>query len=119
MLIFRYDKTFEGLLTAIFDAYSIKRFPDVLLAEEETPPLFYDEIITVITDEGRSNRETYLFLRRPLSQHVIHLFSLGELVSDTETQTGVILRAQQLVNTLQTVMPPVTSLTSQTDRPER
>ena len=51
MLIFRYDKTFEGLLTAIFDAYSIKRFPDVLLAAEETSPLFYDEIITVVTDE--------------------------------------------------------------------
>ena len=56
MLIFRYDKTFEGLLTAIFDAYSIKRFPDILLAAEETPPLFYDEIITVVTDEERSNR---------------------------------------------------------------
>ena len=56
MLIFRYDKTFEGLLTAIFDAYSIKRFPDVLLAAEETSPLFYDEIITVVTDEERSNR---------------------------------------------------------------
>ena len=55
MLIFRYDKTFEGLLTAIFDAYSIKRFPDVLLAAEETSPLFYDEIITVVTDEERSN----------------------------------------------------------------
>ena len=56
MLIFRYDKTFEGLLTAIFEAYSIKRFPDVLLAAEETSPLFYDEIITVVTDEERSNR---------------------------------------------------------------
>ena len=56
MLIFRYDKTFEGLLTAIFDAYSIKRFPDILLAAEETPPLFYDEIITVVTDEERSSR---------------------------------------------------------------
>ena len=56
MLIFRYDKTFEGLLTAIFDAYSIKRFPDVLLAAEDTSPLFYDEIITVVTDEERSNR---------------------------------------------------------------
>ena len=56
MLIFRYDKTFEGLLTAIFDAYSMKRFPDILLATEETPPLFYDEIIAVITDEERSNR---------------------------------------------------------------
>ena len=40
MLIFRYDKTFEGLLTAIFDAYSIKRFPDVLLAAEETSLYF-------------------------------------------------------------------------------
>ena len=56
MLIFRYDKTFEGLLTAIFDAYSIKRFPDVLLAAEDTSPLFYDEIITVVTDEERSSR---------------------------------------------------------------
>lgn len=65
MLIFRYDKTFEGLLTAIFDAYSIKRFPDVLLAEEETPPLFYDEIITVIwmreevTGYGKDFKKNY------------------------------------------------------------
>ena len=56
MLIFRYDKTFEGLLTALFDAYSLKKFPDILLAEDESSPLFYDEIITVITDEERSNR---------------------------------------------------------------
>ena len=64
-------------------------------------------------------RKTFLFLRRPLSQHVIHLFSLGELVPDTKTQTSVILCSQQLVNTLQTVMSPVTSLASQSDRPER
>ena len=56
MFIFRYDKTFEGLLTAVFDAYSMKKFPDMLLAEEEPPPLFYDEIYTVVTDEERSNR---------------------------------------------------------------
>ena len=37
MLIFRYDKTFEGLLTAIFDAYSGKRFPYVFRPAEETP----------------------------------------------------------------------------------
>ena len=56
MLIFQYDKTFEGLLTAVFDAYSMKKFPDMLLAEEEPSPLFYDEIYTVVTDEERSNR---------------------------------------------------------------
>ena len=31
MFIFRYDKTFEGLLTAVFDAYSMKKFPDMLV----------------------------------------------------------------------------------------
>ncbi len=56
MLIFRYDKTFDGLLTVVFDAYSMKTFPDLLLSEEESTPLFYDEVHSVITDEARSNR---------------------------------------------------------------
>lgn len=56
MVIFIYDKTFDGLLTAIFDAYSYKKFPDILLGEGETLPLFYDESFTVITDTERSER---------------------------------------------------------------
>ena len=35
MRIFQYDKTFEGILTCVFDAYVRKAFPDRLLAEEE------------------------------------------------------------------------------------
>ena len=31
MIIFVYDKTFEGLLTAVFDAYSRRTFPDLLV----------------------------------------------------------------------------------------
>ena len=42
MTVFVYDKTFEGLLTAVFDAYSRRSFPDLLLAEGEPFPLFYD-----------------------------------------------------------------------------
>lgn len=56
MTIFIYDKTFEGLLTAIFDAYSRKSFPDLLLAEGEPLPLFYDEAVTVCSDEQKSDR---------------------------------------------------------------
>ncbi len=33
MVLFVYDKTFEGLLTAVFDAYFRKSFPDMLLSE--------------------------------------------------------------------------------------
>ena len=56
MIIFRYDKTFEGLLTAVFDAYNRKTFPDRLLGVEELEPLFTEECYTVITDEAKSGR---------------------------------------------------------------
>ena len=56
MVIFIYDKTFEGLLTTVFDAYSYKKYPDVLLGEGETLPLFYDKSFTVTTDTERSER---------------------------------------------------------------
>lgn len=31
MLVFRYDKTFDGLLSAVFDAYSLHMFPESLI----------------------------------------------------------------------------------------
>jgi probable DNA metabolism protein len=54
--IFHYDKTFEGLLTAVFDAYNRKTFPDRLLAIDEPEPLFVDELFTVVSDEEKSKR---------------------------------------------------------------
>ena len=56
MNLFIYDKTFEGLLTAVFDAYFRKTFPDMLLSEGDVLPLFYDESFTVHTDEEKSGR---------------------------------------------------------------
>ena len=52
----RYDKTFEGLLTVVFDAYYRRTFPDVLFAEGEPLPLFVDDSFTVIADEEKSTR---------------------------------------------------------------
>lgn len=56
MTIFVYDKTFEGLLTAVFDAYSRRSFPDLLLGEGEPFPLFYDEAVTICTDGAKVDR---------------------------------------------------------------
>ena len=66
MIIFRYDKTFEGLLTCLFEAYSLKLFPETLLNETETLPLFYDRLIEIATDEMKSNR-VWEGLRKKLS----------------------------------------------------
>ena len=56
MIIFLYDKTFEGLLTAVFDAYSRRTFPDLLVTEGEPFPLFYDEAIRIYTDDRKAER---------------------------------------------------------------
>jgi len=56
MIIFRYDKTFEGLLTAIFDAYNRNTFPEKLLGFEDIEPLFVTETYTVLTQEDKSAR---------------------------------------------------------------
>ena len=56
MIVFVYDKTFDGLLTAVFDAYFRKTFPDVLLSEGDSLPLFYSDMHRVITDEEKATR---------------------------------------------------------------
>lgn len=56
MTIFRFDGTFDGLLTALFDAYARHRFPDMLLREGEPLPLFYDECHDVLSDTEKSSR---------------------------------------------------------------
>jgi probable DNA metabolism protein len=56
MIVFRYDKTFEGLLTVVFDAYSRKTFPETLLSEAEPLPLFAGQVHTVVTETGKAGR---------------------------------------------------------------
>lgn len=66
MTVFLYDHTFEGLLTALFDAYVRKTFPEALLTAGEPLPLFCDEIHTVVTDPEKSER-VWKALRKKLS----------------------------------------------------
>ena len=67
MIIFVYDKTFEGLLTAVFDAYSRRTFPDLLVTEGEPFPLFYDEAIRIYTD-GRKAERVWKGLEKKISK---------------------------------------------------
>ncbi|MDR0743160.1 MAG: TIGR03915 family putative DNA repair protein [Tannerella sp.] len=56
MTIFFYDKTFEGLLSAVFDVYSLKIFPAKLLQTGDILPLFTEITHTVVTQEEHSKR---------------------------------------------------------------
>ena len=65
MNVYLYDKTFDGLLTAVFDAYFRKTFPDALLSEGDTLPLFCDDLHTVVTDEEKAADGTFFAAFEP------------------------------------------------------
>lgn len=44
MLAFSYDKSFEGLLCAVFDAFKLKQMPECLLGQGEVAPLLVSNI---------------------------------------------------------------------------
>ena len=55
MLYFIYDNTFDGLLTAVFDAYNRKKFPDRIVNPNYSIPLFTKNH-PITTDPEKSDR---------------------------------------------------------------
>ena len=68
MIVFRYDKTFEGLLSAVFDAYVRKVFPEKLLNLKEPAPMFAENIYTVYTEPDKTER-VWKALNKKLSKY--------------------------------------------------
>lgn len=95
MIIFQYDATFEGLLTALFDAYFRRTFPDLLLAEKEPLPLFYDESHRVITDMTKAER-VWKLLTRKLSRSALSCLTYCWL-SETPEAPMLLFRYMQKV----------------------
>lgn len=81
MTIFIYDKTWEGLLTALFDAYARHSFPDMLIGEGETLPLFYEDKLEVRSDAAKCDRVWKGLSRRisPLALNSLTAAWLSEL----------------------------------------
>ncbi len=67
MIIFTYDKTFDGLLSCVFFAYEQKSFPDMILSESDQKPLFVDEQYHVVTEKEKSLR-VWMALEKKLSK---------------------------------------------------
>lgn len=64
MIVFRYDNTFEGLLSAVFDAFTFKKWPQQILAPDEILPLFCSETFHVHTTDEKFNRVSQAMTKR-------------------------------------------------------
>lgn len=80
MIIFSYDKTLDGLLCVIYEAYQRKIFPEMLIQSGEIPPLFVDQLLEIqIRDEIVSKTWGYLEKKMPKeSINMMHAVWLSE-----------------------------------------
>lgn len=54
MLVYTFDLTLDGVLSAVFDAYFRHQQPDMLIGEGEQMPLFCEETWQVVTTEEKA-----------------------------------------------------------------
>ena len=78
LIIFQYARTFDGMLTVVFDAYARRSFPQVIQGTDEPLPLFYDEVHPVITDEAKADR-VWKALEKKLSKDALSCLTVSYL----------------------------------------
>lgn len=55
-IIFRYDQSFDGLLCCIFESYTQKIMPKMLISNNTPTPLFITQQINILTDSYKAQR---------------------------------------------------------------
>lgn len=78
MIIFHYDKSFEGLLSVVFDAYLRRSFPEQLLAFNEPEPLFTVTSHTVYTEPEKTER-VWKSLEKKVEKNTLNMISYAWL----------------------------------------
>jgi probable DNA metabolism protein len=86
MTIYTFDNTFDGLLTAVFDAFAQKEQPEALLTNGDALPLFVDRVYNVTTDEMKAQR-VWTGLEKHLTKEALRLISVSWLSEVRELNT--------------------------------
>ena len=86
MLVYTFDRTMDGVLSAVFDAYFRRQQPDMLTGEGGQLPLFCDEVWQVVTTEEKSQR-VWAGLEKRLSREALRLLTVSWLSEEQELST--------------------------------
>ena len=78
MMVYTFDNTLDGLLTAVFDSFFRKQQDVTLLADGEQLPLFADEPHVVHTDSDKAER-VWKGLEKQLSKDGLHMITISWL----------------------------------------
>lgn len=72
MLVYTFDRTLDGVLSAVFDAFFRHQQPDALLGNGEQLPLFSEDVYCVATTEEKATR-VWAGLEKLLSKEAMRM----------------------------------------------
>ena len=76
MLVYTFDRTLDGVLSAVFDAFSLHQRPDALIGKGEPLPLFCEEVHEVETADDRAQR-VWAGLEKRVSKEALRLITIS------------------------------------------
>lgn len=78
MIVYTFDRTLDGLLTAVFDAFAFRQQPEILMGEGGQLPLFCEEVHRVETDGGKARR-VWVGLEKRQPKEVLRMIAVSFL----------------------------------------
>ena len=78
MIVYIFDGTMDGLLSAVFDAFLLKEQPEQLLTSGDMLPLFCEHIYKVTTDNEKARR-VWTGLEKQLPREALRMISTSQL----------------------------------------
>ena len=86
MVVYTFDRTMDGLLSAVFDAYARHQQPDELVGEGDILPMFCDEVYGVVTADDKARR-VWAGLEKRLKREAVRLISISWLSESHDLYT--------------------------------
>lgn len=86
MLVYTFDHTLDGLLTAVFDSFALRQQPEQLVGEGEVLPMFTEETHRVVTAGDKADR-VWAGLEKQLTKEAIRMITVSWLSEQAELNT--------------------------------
>ncbi len=86
MLVYTFDRTLDGVLSAVFDAYFRRQQADMLIGNGDQLPLFCDEVWQVTTTEEKASR-VWAGLEKKLAPEALKLITVSWQSEDATLST--------------------------------
>lgn len=86
MLVYTFDRTLDGLLTAVFDSFALHQQAEMLVGEGGVLPMFTEEVHQVTTASDKAQR-VWTGLERLLSKEAMRMITVSYLSEEATLDT--------------------------------